>query len=122
MVRKGAVPAPLLEPLGYVKEPKLLPKETLTHAEVMKLLMERGVDVAYHDPFVPRLHPMRRHDIPLESVPLKPSVLQGFDFAVIVTNHSGVPYDLVVDHVPLVVDTRNACAGVRDHRERIVKA
>ena len=46
----------------------------------------------------------------------------GFDFAVVITNHTGIDWDLVVRSVPIVVDTRNACAGVREGRDRIVKA
>jgi integrase/recombinase XerD len=35
---RGELPAQLLDSLKYVKEPRLLPRETLTHAEVMRLL------------------------------------------------------------------------------------
>src|SRR6266850_5671206 len=52
--------------------------------EVMELLQERGAEIAYHDPFVPRLHQMRRHDIKLESVPLRPQVVRGFDYGSII--------------------------------------
>jgi UDP-N-acetyl-D-glucosamine dehydrogenase len=90
--------------------------------EVMELLEERGAEIAYHDPRVPRLHQMRKHDIKLESIPLTPSVLRDFDFGIIITNHSGIPWQEVVDNLPLVVDTRNACAGVQRNREKIVKA
>jgi len=90
--------------------------------EVMELLKERGAEIAYHDPCVPRLHQMRRHDIKLESVPLNPGVLSGFDFAVIITHHAGIDWDLVAEHSSLVIDTRNACAGVAKHREKIIKA
>src|SRR5262245_43759002 len=57
--------------------------------EVMELLQERGGQVAYHDPFVPRLHQMRRHDMKLESVALQPDVLRGFDYGIVITHHSG---------------------------------
>ncbi len=48
LVKKGAVPGLLLQPLGYVKAPKLLPKEALTHAEVMKLLSQIPGDTPIH--------------------------------------------------------------------------
>ncbi len=90
--------------------------------EVIELLQERGALVSYHDPHVPRLHRMRYHDLKLESVPLQKKVLQQFDFSVIITNHSGIDWNLVVENVPLVIDTRNACAAIQENRHRIVKA
>jgi integrase/recombinase XerD len=38
LAARGELPAALLEPLKYVKEPRLLPRETLTHAEVVRIL------------------------------------------------------------------------------------
>lgn len=38
LASKGAVPQVLLDTLRYVKEPKLLPKDALKHAEVLKIL------------------------------------------------------------------------------------
>jgi UDP-N-acetyl-D-glucosamine dehydrogenase len=40
----------------------------------------------------------------------------------IVTDHSSVDYQSVVQHAALVVDTRNATRDVRDGREKVVKA
>jgi UDP-N-acetyl-D-mannosaminuronate dehydrogenase len=40
---------------------------------------------------------------------------------VIVTDHTGVDYQWVVDHARLVVDTRNATKGIRRNRRRVVK-
>jgi site-specific recombinase XerD len=45
---RGAAPSALLEPLRAVKEPRLLPKETLNHAEVMRLLERIPGDSAIH--------------------------------------------------------------------------
>jgi len=90
--------------------------------EVIELLQERGSEISYYDPHVPRMHRMRHHDLKLESVSLTAEELKQFDFAVIITNHSGIDWDLVVENVPLVIDTRNACSQVAKNRERIFKA
>jgi UDP-N-acetyl-D-glucosamine dehydrogenase len=90
--------------------------------EVIELLQKRGARISYHDPFVPRIPKMRHHDIQLESVPLKPEVLKEFDFGVVITHHTGIDWDLLAKHLPLVVDSRNACAHVKENRDRIVKA
>jgi UDP-N-acetyl-D-mannosaminuronate dehydrogenase len=38
---------------------------------------------------------------------------------VIVTDHSAIDYQTLVDRVPLVVDSRRATAKVKQNRERI---
>ena len=47
----------------------------------------------------------------------------GFDAAIICTDHDAVDYRLLVEHCPLVIDTRNACArrGLLG-RDNVVKA
>jgi UDP-N-acetyl-D-glucosamine dehydrogenase len=68
--------------------------------KLIELLQEAGADVSYHDPFVPELP---EHG--LSSTPLDPSAA---DCVVIVTAHSGIDYDALVEQAPLVVDLRNA--------------
>ncbi len=90
--------------------------------EVIELLESKGAIVDYHDPYVPRTHKMRRHDLGLESVALTPETLARYEAVVIVTDHSNVDYAEVVRHAKLVIDSRNATRQVTVGRERIVKA
>jgi UDP-N-acetyl-D-glucosamine dehydrogenase len=78
--------------------------------------------VAYHDPFIPALPAMRHHTIRLVSQPLSSEFLRAQDCVVIVTDHDGVDYAAVVENSRLVVDTRNATAGIDCPRCQIVKA
>jgi UDP-N-acetyl-D-glucosamine dehydrogenase len=80
--------------------------------EIMELLKARGAHVSYHDPHVPQLPVMRRHSIRLRSEPLSPEYLAAQDCVLIVTDHSNVNYEWVSRHAPLIVDTRNATAGL----------
>jgi UDP-N-acetyl-D-glucosamine dehydrogenase len=68
--------------------------------KLIELLTNAGAEVAYHDPHVLELRAEG-----LSSVPLEPSE---YDCVVIVTAHSSIDYDKVVDEAPLVVDLRNA--------------
>jgi UDP-N-acetyl-D-glucosamine dehydrogenase len=68
--------------------------------KMIELLQEAGADVSYHDPFVPELP---EHG--LSSTPLDPAAA---DCVVIVTAHSGIDYDALVEQATLVVDLRNA--------------
>ncbi len=85
--------------------------------DVMRLLEERGAIVDYHDPFVPHF---KEHGHARAGVALTPEALEGADAVVIVTDHSTVDYQFVVEHAGLVVDTRNATAKVKPGRARIV--
>jgi UDP-N-acetyl-D-glucosamine dehydrogenase len=89
---------------------------------LIELLQERGAQVVYHDPYVPRVPRMRQHRLDMVSVPLTDDALATADAVLIATDHSTVDYARVVDRSRLVIDTRNACRAVRAGREKIVKA
>ena len=63
----------------------------------------------------------RQHDIPNYFSDLD-EMLASADCVVIVTNHSEYDYAQIVEHAPLVIDTRNATAHVQHGREKIVLA
>jgi UDP-N-acetyl-D-glucosamine dehydrogenase len=79
---------------------------------VMEMLEARGARVAYNDPHIPRLPPMRHHTIRLDSQPLTEEFLAGQDCVVILTDHSAYDYEWIGRHAGLIVDTRNAMAAV----------
>jgi UDP-N-acetyl-D-glucosamine dehydrogenase len=89
---------------------------------LIELLQKHGALVVYHDPFVPRMPRMRQHHLDMISVPLTDRALEDCDCVLIATDHSAIDYGRVVARAPLVVDTRNATRGVRQGREKIVKA
>lgn len=91
--------------------------------ELMELLLKKGAVLSYNDPHIARLPSMRNHPyLDLTSQSLTPGYLQRQDCALIVTDHSAYDWNFVVEHVPLVVDTRNATKDVKVHRDRIVRA
>jgi UDP-N-acetyl-D-glucosamine dehydrogenase len=81
--------------------------------EILDLLVKKGVEVRYHDPYVPEI--VDDGHTPLgpvgRSVALTDEVLRDADAVIIVTDHSNVDYDRVCRLASLVIDTRNACAG-----------
>ncbi len=90
---------------------------------LLEQLLAAGAEATYHDPHIPRLPKMRHYDVPpLTSQPLTAATLMASDVAIIVTDHTHVDYRLVVDHAPLVVDTRNATAPFRAGKSNIVLA
>jgi UDP-N-acetyl-D-glucosamine dehydrogenase len=79
--------------------------------KLMELLRTAGAEVSYHDPHVPELNGDR-------SVPLEPA---NYDCVTIVTAHSGIDYDRLVDDSQLVVDLRNATGRNGAHNGKVWK-
>ena len=89
--------------------------------KLIELLSRKGARVEYNDPYVPKTRRMRMYDFKLDSVPLTEENLKGYDCAVISTDHSCYDYKFILDHSPLVVDTRNATNGIKTNGN-LVKA
>ena len=89
--------------------------------EVIDRLLASGAAVSYHDPLLPRAPRMRTWaELPeLASEPLSAESLAACDAAVLITDHAGVDYDLVLEHAPLVIDTRGV---FRDRDGKVVRA
>ena len=90
---------------------------------LMGLLHERGVgEVAYSDPYVPRLRLDVDATEPLDlaSVPLTEETLAGFDVVVIATDHAAFAYDFIAEHARAIVDTRNALRHVQHDRDKVI--
>lgn len=85
--------------------------------DVMRLLEQRGAEVAYHDPFVPTF---REDGHTFSGVELTDDVLRDADAVVIVTDHDNVDYQRVVDLAPVVVDARNATRNLSSAKGKIV--
>jgi UDP-N-acetyl-D-glucosamine dehydrogenase len=87
---------------------------------IIELLKDDGARVDYHDPYFPRLHRTRKYDFGLAAVEPTAEALASYDAVVIVTDHSSYDYAAIVRHSRLVLDSRNATKGVKEHREKIV--
>jgi UDP-N-acetyl-D-glucosamine dehydrogenase len=91
--------------------------------ELMDLLLKKGASVQYNDPHIPVLPAMRHYpNLRMSSVALSAESLGRQDCVVIATDHSSYDWCWIVRHAPLVIDTRNATKGLKEHRDRIVKA
>jgi UDP-N-acetyl-D-glucosamine dehydrogenase len=73
-----------------------------------------GATVAYHDPHVPVIKANRDHAVwqGTKSAAWSRETISAFDAAVICTAHRDVNYSELAQWSPLIVDTRNAMAGV----------
>ncbi len=84
---------------------------------VIELLLSRGAQVQYHDPYVPMFrvgnNVFQRAPVVLQSVPLTVDAVRAVDIVVIVTGHrKRVDYRMVVENAALIVDAANATQGL----------
>lgn len=86
--------------------------------DICNLLLEKGADVQYHDPFILE---MTLDSTTLKSRRMEPSLLKSCDCVVIVTDHSAYDWQFVLDHSSLIVDTRNATGKLTRSGCRVVK-
>jgi len=86
--------------LGVSYKPDVPDTRESPALKLIELLRTAGADVAYHDPHVAELP---KHG--LSSQPLEPGA---YDCVTIVTAHSAIDYEQLVEDAKLVVDFRNA--------------
>jgi UDP-N-acetyl-D-glucosamine dehydrogenase len=100
--------------LGLAYKPNVDDERESPSYMLMKLLAERGAQVAYYDPFVPVIRPTREHPefAGRKSIEWNRSTIETFDMVLIATNHSSVNYHELGEWARCIVDTRNAMAGV----------
>lgn len=75
--------------------------------KIIELLSEKGAEVDYNDPHIPKPPKMRKYRLEKTSVSLTPETLRSYDCAVVVTDHPEYDPDFIVENSTLVVDTRN---------------
>ena len=102
--------------IGVAFKPDVQDDRNSPAAAVLAGLRERGGEIRYHDPLVPRFKD--EGGVVHESVGLD-ALLHWSDVVVVVTPHRAVDWDHVYDTASLVVDTVNSSRG-RTLRERQV--
>jgi UDP-N-acetyl-D-glucosamine dehydrogenase len=84
--------------LGVSYKPDINDVRESPAEKIIRLLRKAGADISYHDPHVQQFDGLR-------SAPYAP---EDYDCVVIVTAHSAIDYDELIDRAQLVVDLRNA--------------
>ncbi|HUD82958.1 MAG TPA: nucleotide sugar dehydrogenase [Candidatus Saccharimonadales bacterium] len=91
---------------------------------LMDLLAERGAKVAYFDPYVPVIRPTREHPhwAGTKSIRWDAGTVKRFDLVLIATKHACVDYHSLAKWASIIVDTRNAMAGIPTREGQVSKA
>lgn len=78
--------------------------------KLIEIFREKGAEVDYSDPYVPKLWKTRKYDYDMDSVELTKENLEKCDLVVLSTDHSDFDYQFVAQNSRLIIDTRNAFA------------
>lgn len=78
--------------------------------DVIGLLVKKGAEVSYNDPFVLSFDYIERQ---WKSQPLSEEFLKEQDCVIIVTDHSNYDWDFIARNAKLIFDTRNATKEVQ---------
>jgi UDP-N-acetyl-D-glucosamine dehydrogenase len=101
--------------LGVSYKPDISDTRESPAVKLIALLQKAGADVSYHDPHVASF---AENGIAMSSSPLEPAA---YDCVVVVTNHSSIDYDKLVDDAVLVVDLRNATGANGKSSDKVWK-
>ncbi|WP_255584807.1 nucleotide sugar dehydrogenase [Virgibacillus saliphilus] len=84
---------------------------------IMQHLLQLGADVMYHDPHVPVIEINQNvfHSLSLSSKNVKE-----MDIVVILTDHSDLQVEKIINHSKLVYDTKNLTKGLKGNAQIIV--
>jgi UDP-N-acetyl-D-glucosamine dehydrogenase len=81
--------------------------------DIISLLLGKGAQADYHDPYVPVLE-IPGHPDPMHSIELNEQALNSYDAVLIVTDHTSYDYNWIAANSNMLVDTRNATKNVED--------
>lgn len=83
---------------------------------VISRLLDDGVEIAYHDPFVPKIYISGQQ---FDSVPLTNETLASHELVIIATDHSDIDYINLINHSRAVLDTRGVTRKLDCAKEKV---
>ena len=88
--------------------------------KIMKKLKEEGAELVFYDPYIKTMQGLHGVTIEADWVELSKEELRKSDCVLIITDHSNIDYEMVVNEANIVVDTRNATKNVILGRDKII--
>ncbi|GAX91969.1 nucleotide sugar dehydrogenase [Effusibacillus lacus] len=85
--------------------------------KVIENLMNTGATVNFYDPYVDEI---QIQDKRLKRITLTHRSVKQHDCSLILTDHTRIPYEQIVTHSPLVIDTRNATKHLKQRSNVIL--
>lgn len=111
--------------LGIAYKPNVDDMRESPSFPIMDKLVKLGADVDYYDPWIPVIPPTREHMNwkGVKSIEWEKEFIESYDSILIVTDHSDVNYEELLEWSPCIVDSRNVYKVLPDDkRNRVFKA
>ncbi|QNB47018.1 nucleotide sugar dehydrogenase [Thermanaerosceptrum fracticalcis] len=89
--------------------------------KIIHRLQQLGAYVLYHDPYIPLLKAHEPLEKDMHGVELTREIVESSDCVAIITDHTNIDYEWVVQHARLVVDARNATKNITVGKNKIIK-
>ncbi|MDJ0697123.1 nucleotide sugar dehydrogenase [Mastigocoleus sp. MO_188.B34] len=83
---------------------------------VINNLLKDGIDISYHDPYVPSINIAGKT---FESISLISEIISTFDLVIITTDHTRVDYISIVEQAKAVLDTRGITRHLNCASEKV---
>ncbi len=90
--------------------------------KLIEIFAEKGAEIDYNDPYVPKLWKMRKYNYDLASVELIKENLAKYDLVVLSTDHTSYDYKFIAENSKIVIDTRNVFERNGVKAENVFKA
>ncbi|PWG02092.1 nucleotide sugar dehydrogenase [Sphingosinicella humi] len=97
--------------LGIAYKPDVDDMRESPSVIIMEKLRDLGAELSYSDPHIPVFPETREHHFTMTSVSLDPETLKSYDCVLLATHHAAFDYDMLLEHAPLIVDTRGRYRG-----------
>ena len=104
--------------IGVAYKPNINDMRESPALDIIHLLREKGAIVTYYDPYVPELD---YDNIQMSSEKDLVTSVDDVDLVAIITNHSKIDYNMVVERAQLVFDARNATRDVPKANLKVIK-
>lgn len=90
--------------------------------KLIEILLKKGAEVAYYDPYIPSLPKTRKYRFEIKSTDLSQDSIKRFDAVLISTDHDSIDYKLIAENASLILDTRNIFGRLGINSPKIYKA
>jgi UDP-N-acetyl-D-glucosamine dehydrogenase len=104
--------------LGVAYKPDIDDMRESPALDVIGLLKQKGAIVSFFDPYVPTVS---HEDWQLKSVPDLKKEVKAVDCVAVITNHSQLDYQMILDDAKLIIDTRNAFGKMAKNNPKVIK-
>ena len=89
--------------------------------KLIEILREKGAEVDYSDPYVPKLPKTRKYNYDMVSVDLTEESIKKYDLVLLSTDHTDFDYKFISEQAQLILDTRNGFEKNNAKNEKVFK-